>query len=411
LRASEFLILGAGIQGICIALELAKKGKKVIILDQDHIPFNRASLRNEGKVHLGIVYMNDQTFATQKIMLRGALVFRKYLERWIGPKSYELGLSNPFNYLVAKDSFLSPAQLARKYQKLDYLFNEYTLQNPDWDYLGTKPEFISRQLSDQQTENLYGCEAVQGAFETTELSIDTEQLRNHLCDALLNNSLITFLPNHSVKKVSKQADLLKVSGLTLGEPFSYLTEHVINATWEGKFKLDHSFGIEKPQDLLHRLKYRVMVRIDKELINKPSATMVIGKYGDVVIRKDGTAYLSWYPAGCTDWSHKISPPLIWGKPSSGSVSIEKSAQLSAIFLQEIEKWFPGINKSTPYLVDAGTIVAYGKTDVDDDRSLLHDRTNIGLKSYNGNYHSIDTGKLTTAPLFAVETVDKILSDY
>jgi hypothetical protein len=125
LRASEFLILGAGIQGICIALELAKKGKKVIILDQDHIPFNRASLRNEGKVHLGIVYMNDQTFATQKIMLRGALVFRKYLERWIGPKSYELGLSNPFNYLVAKDSFLSLTQLAKKYQQLDYIFKKY----------------------------------------------------------------------------------------------------------------------------------------------------------------------------------------------------------------------------------------------------------------------------------------------
>jgi hypothetical protein len=117
---------------------------------------------------------------------------------------------------------------------------------------------------------------------------------------LLNNSLITFLPNHSVKKITKEADLLKVSGLTLTEPFFCFSEHVINTTLEGELILDLSYGIEKPQVLLHRLKYRVIVRIDKDLINRPSATMVIGKYGDVVIRKDDTAYLSWYLAECTD---------------------------------------------------------------------------------------------------------------
>jgi hypothetical protein len=137
--------------------------------------------------------------------------------------------------------------------------------------------------------------------------------------------------------------------------------------------------------------------------------MVIGKFGDVVIRKDGTAYLSWYPTGCIDWSSELLPPSSWDNPSKGIVSKEIAKKLSTDYINEIEKWFPGMIKSKPYLVDAGVIVAYGNTDVDDRASKLHDRSNIGLKTYGGNYYSIDTGKLTTAPYFAVESVKSILS--
>ena len=92
MKKAKFLILGAGIQGVCIALELARFGYQVTILERDSSPLNRASLRNEGKVHLGLVYMNDATFGTPKLMLEGALSFRKNLHRWIHHKSYDLGL-------------------------------------------------------------------------------------------------------------------------------------------------------------------------------------------------------------------------------------------------------------------------------------------------------------------------------
>jgi hypothetical protein len=191
--------------------------------------------------------------------------------------------------------------------------------------------------------------------------------------------------------------------------FTIKSKYVFNATWEGKFALDKSFGIAKPKDLLHRLKYRVMVKIDPELMNSPSATMVIGKHGDMVIRKDGTGYFPWYPARGLGWSNEVSPPESWNEPTTGNVPKEEAATLSAIYLEELEKWFPGIKKSKSYLFDGAAIVAYGKTDVDDNQSMLHDRTNIGLKTYGGNYHSIDTGKLTTAPMFAVESVASILN--
>jgi hypothetical protein len=48
---------------------------------------------------------------------------------------------------------------------------------------------------------------------------------------------------------------------------------------------------------------------------------------------------------------------------------------------------------------AGTIFAWGSTDIDDPKSDLHERRAIGVRAYDG-YFSIDTGKLTCAPLFA-----------
>ena len=73
--STDILILGAGMQGAGIALELARRGNAVTLLDQDEIPFNRASLRNEGKIHLGLIYANDRSLETAALQLEGALRF------------------------------------------------------------------------------------------------------------------------------------------------------------------------------------------------------------------------------------------------------------------------------------------------------------------------------------------------
>jgi hypothetical protein len=57
-------------------------------------------------------------------------------------------------------------------------------------------------------------------------------------------------------------------------------------------------------------------------------------------------------------------------------------------------------------VKGGVIFGWGSTDITDPVSGLHTRANIGPLSF-GRYHSIDTGKLTTAPLFAQMVAKRI----
>jgi hypothetical protein len=51
------------------------------------------------------------------------------------------------------------------------------------------------------------------------------------------------------------------------------------------------------------------------------------------------------------------------------------------------------------MLQGGYIFAWGRTDISDVQSGLHNRYDIGIHSDRG-YHSIDTGKLTMAPRHA-----------
>ena len=148
--STDILILGAGMQGAGIALELARRGNAVTLLDQDEIPFNRASLRNEGKIHLGLIYANDRSLETAALQLEGALRFRPILDRWLGSDTEWQTLSTPFHYLVAADSVLAPDDLAVHYERIQERCRRELDAHPDLDYLGERPRCLYRRLATEE---------------------------------------------------------------------------------------------------------------------------------------------------------------------------------------------------------------------------------------------------------------------
>jgi hypothetical protein len=245
-----------------------------------------------------------------------------------------------------------------------------------------------------------------GGFLTQELAIDTDALALALRDAVGESEGIDFLPEHKVLSVERANGLLRIEGTNPNGTWRIDTDQVVNALWENRIAFDRMIGVNCPTGWVHRLKYRVIAQVPGKLRGGPSATMVLGPYGDVVVRADGTAYLSWYPIGLQGWTHEISPPAAWNSPCRGEIEEAKSRSLARDILGAIDARYPGMGESRPILVDAGAIVAYGKTDVDDASSALHDRTQIGVTSIEG-YHSVDPGKLTTAPLFAKRAADRV----
>ncbi|MDP9290803.1 MAG: FAD-binding oxidoreductase, partial [Verrucomicrobiota bacterium] len=388
------------------ALELAARGHHVCLVDQDEIPVNRASLRNEGKIHLGLIYAHDASMATAHLQLRGAVRFRRLLHRWIGAAANHLRVSTPFTYLVAGDSLLSPDDLSEHFAKVELFHREQLAEDPDLDYLTTNPRSFCSPLTLDILARHFRTDRLQGGFLTAELAIDPEEIAQLLRRAIDIHPRIKFLASHRIKAIGRQGDSIQIEGDNARGPWQINAAQVVNATWESRKHLDSSIGHPVPPGWVHRLKYRMIVRLAERMRQSPSATMVLGRYGDVVVRPDGTAYLSWYPSGLQGWTHELMPPREWDGPCRGTVDLKMKRQLVSEFLQKIDSWFPGICESEPLLVDAGVITAYGRTDVDDPASGLHDRTRVGVSS-TGNYHSIDPGKLTTAPLFAMEAADRV----
>ena len=76
-------------------------------------------------------------------------------------------------------------------------------------------------------------------------------------------------------------------------------------------------------------------------------------------------------------------------------------------LQALRAYYPALSDfHCKPVVEGGAIFAWGDTDIDDPESELHRRDEIG-PVLHGGYVSVNTGKLTTAPLFAAETANMI----
>lgn len=393
----KIVILGAGLMGVSTALALRELGFSATLLDQDDKPLNRASRRNEGKIHLGLIYAADPTFRTAELQLHGALTFMPLLRRWLGDAVDTIPISTPFTYLVARDSLFTPEQLSSHYARLATLAKDLLAEHPDWHYLGRPLDTLTRPLEPDEIARWFDPDQVQGAFDTAELAIDTDALADLAEAALGNCPDIDFLGGHQVRDITRQGDAFVVAGRAGDESFALTADVVVNATWEQRFALDQRMGLVHRTGWLHRLKYRVIAQLPEHLADAPSATMVLGPYGDVVVRPDRSAYLSWYPLGLRGWTQSLAPPAAWDGPCRGEVGDEEAGFAAAVS-SEIGRWFPGIADTSDARVDAGAIVAYGATDVDDPDSELHDRTRVGI-TQTGGYFSVDPGKLTTAPWY------------
>lgn len=403
---TDVAVLGAGLQGIGVALELSRRGHAVTLIEQDAIAVNRASLRNEGKIHLGLIYANDPSLETGFMQLEGALRFRALVSRWIDPATEWLTLSTPFHYLVAADSIVGPDALAAHYAAIETRYREWLASDSELDYLGERPARLTRPLSSSEIASHFDPYRFQAGFATAERAVDTDRLAAALRRAIAASPRVTFLPSRHVRTVTEASGEFRLEGDGAGGPWQIVARQVVNATWERRLALDAQLGIAPPEHLLHRLKFRVIARLPAELHDAPSVTMVLGRYGDVVVRPGGTAYLSWYPAGLRGWSDAIEPPADWDPPCRGEVDPGLARAIVAEILAGLGAWYPGIARCEPTLVDAGAIVAIGRSDVDDRASALHARSRIGVTS-RGGYHSVDAGKLTTAPQFAMVAADRV----
>jgi len=394
-------VLGAGLTGVGTALELAKRGVRVVLVDQDERPMNRASLRNEGKIHLGFLYANADTINTAKLQLLGALRFRSLLARWIGNRIDQLERSSPFWYMVANDSLLSVDELSEHYAAVEALYTTFVQDDSSLDYLGARPSQLWERCPRADFARCFNGSRFAGGFKTAELAIDTSQLAQMLRHAVAESPYIQFLPKRRVHSVDARNGLWRVEGNSPDGSWQLDADQVVNALWENRLAIDKTAGLTVEPGWLYRLKYRVIASLPHRLHGAPSATMVLGRYGDVVIRADGTAYLSWYPSGLRGWTHDLVPPDSWNGACRGEVGQRDFQAIAGDIIRGIDDWYPGIAASVPLVVDAGAIVAYGQTDVNDRSSTLHDRSRIGVISVDG-YHTVEPGKLTTAPLVAEE---------
>lgn len=396
------VVLGAGLSGVCTALGLARKGRRVTLVDQEPGCLRRASLRNEGKIHLGLVYANDPSGRTPGVMLEAALRFDRAVERAVGqPVDWQSLRSRSFVYAVLDGSLRTPEQLAESYAVVQGRYDD--LARDGLTYLGTRPQALWQPVPERGEVKWLSSDKAFGAFVTAELALDTSRF----CDLLrcaVEGSSVECCYGYRVEAVHRTENGYRLEGRsTDGEPWSLHAGVVVNCLWEDRLRLDAQLGIVPERPWVHRLKYRLVGTLPDSLADLPSFTFVLGPFGDVVTWPTGRVYLSWYPTCMRGWSSELQPPHAWGPPCSGRVGADVARSLTADALGALDELLPGLGATRVDTVDAGVITASGSSDVDDPASELHERHAVGVEAHDG-WISVNTGKLTTAPLFAEQAV-------
>ncbi len=394
------VVLGAGLTGVCTALELERRGRRVTIIDQAPDCLLRASVRAEGKIHLGLVYGNDPSLRTSELMLEGALRFDRIVERLLGVTvEWDKLRSSAFVYSVLPGSLRTFDELAKTYVTLQERYEKLT-ESGSLTYIGTRPRALSWRLPEQAQHQWLAPGASTGSIATSELALDLDRFRLLLKVALERAEGIERRWRHRIECVARTASGYRLEGRTPdGEAWSVDAPVVINCLWEDRLRLDAQLGLMPRRHWVHRLKYRLLGRLPSSLSGLPSFTFVLGPFGDIVTWPSGRVYLSWYPTCLRGWCSKLEVPEAWHAPCAGEVEPDLVRDVTADTLSALDRIVPGLGAITIDVVDAGVITAWGATDVDDPDSGLHQRHDVGAWANDG-WISVDTGKLTMAPMFA-----------
>ena len=118
-------VLGAGIMGSAVAIQLARRGFDVTVLDRESAPMAAASRWNEGKIHLGYIYGADPTLATAQHLLTGGLLFDDRLRELIDEDLNGHATTEDDIYLVHRRSVVGPTSCAAKFAAISELIREH----------------------------------------------------------------------------------------------------------------------------------------------------------------------------------------------------------------------------------------------------------------------------------------------
>lgn len=299
---SSVAVIGAGISGCVTALTLAEAGCRVCLFERGQRPMRGASYVNEGKIHLGFVYVNDPTLRSLDTMIGSAMVFRSVLERWISPEDFDAVVTNSFEYIVPLDSQMSPDSIEDKFRVIERKIGEAEASHC-CSYLGCEHEMVWARSP--ESPSAYRPDRILAHYQTMERSVDTHAVVAQLAAQVSSHDKIELHLGTAITEVKRERSIwfLRADEKTF-KPFNA----VVNAGWNGRLELDEQVFGPDETPWLHR--YKAAVNLYPENGHDiPNCTIILGPYGDVVAYPSGRVYLSWYPTGMLSSSHRIEKVL------------------------------------------------------------------------------------------------------
>jgi hypothetical protein len=237
----DHIILGAGIYGLYSALVLAKKDRKVLVIEMDPAGFSRATFVNQARVHNGYHY--PRSLSTAK---KSAEYFNRF------SKDFSFAINNKFKkiYSISKEfSYTSSEQFKR-------FCNNASIP--------CKKVYLNSILNK---------DVVEASFEVDEYSFDAQIIKNFFVEELSKYTNVTISYNTFPTEVKKnETEFI----MKLNSNSTTSTASVINTTYASTNQIAQLFGFNK-----FKIKYEICEIILCDVpknIKKIGITMMDGPF-------------------------------------------------------------------------------------------------------------------------------------
>ena len=400
MKRRRIAVLGAGIMGSATALFVARDGADVVLYDAAAEPLSGASRWNEGKIHLGFLYAGDPSLRTARRILPGGLAFRPLVEELIGDRLEGITETEDL-VLMHRESVVSLDSARTYFESLGNLIRSHPAAA---DYLVDVSNAPMRELAPTELEAVADPEFVTGGFTVPERSVSTRWVADRLVAALSAEPGIELRTSTRVLGVrsddpSLRGRLVVITDSGEDGPF----DHVVNALWEGRPRIDSTVGITQKDEWSYRYRLALFIRTGRP-VDVPSAVVCTGPFGDIKNYNGRDFYVSWYPTGLLAVGTDLDPP-----PVPLPNPTERDEIIGEVFAQ-LGQVIPAVGEIFEHAeevrLEGGWVYAVGSGDLGDPESTLHRRDRIGIKRA-GSYFSVDTGKYSIAPWLARRVADSI----
>lgn len=190
------IIIGAGLYGLYAAAFCAERGQRVLVLEYDDAPFQRATYINQARVHMGYHYPRSLTTA-----VKSAGYFRRFTE------DFGFCIHDKFEQIYATSGKFSWTNAKQ--------FQEFC----------RAAEIKCEEVASSKYFKDGMCD---GAFLTEEYTYDAKILQKYYEDRLFGNGAVTFLFHARIDKIVKREETYEI---VLADGKSYETGYVLNATY------------------------------------------------------------------------------------------------------------------------------------------------------------------------------------
>ena len=205
------VIIGAGLYGLYAAKYCSDRGEKVLVLEYDEAPFQRATYINQARVHMGYHYPRSLTTA-----VKSAGYFRRFVE------DFGFCIHDRFDQVYATSDKFS------------------------WTNAGQFMDFCKAagiRCDEVAVSKYFKPGMCDGAFMTEEYTYDARILQKYYEEQLTDRENVTLRFGARIDRIVKKSDVFEV---WLSDGSFYEAPYVLNATYASVNQIiDKVEGIKK----------------------------------------------------------------------------------------------------------------------------------------------------------------------